>query len=255
MNKSTIKNTVKIASEFVERNASTILTVAGSATFVATVFLAIDETPKAIKLHEELNATKENPNLMDKVLVTGKAYWPTIVTGALSLTCFITANHISVQKGIALASAYSIAEENLKDYKEKVRELFGDKKAETVKDEIAKDKVTNNAPIESNVILTGFGDSWFYESFTGRYFKSSREKINQAVNEVNRTMMLDMYVTLNDLYYALGLPEAKVGDELGFNVDKGLIEIDFSSQLMPNGEPCGVMEFRLPPVQDFHAWY
>ena len=56
-----------------------------------------------------------------------------------------------------------------------------------------------------------------------------------------------MYVSLNDLYDELDLDHTKVGDELGWKIDDGLIELYFSSQLADDGTPCIVMDYVSAP--------
>ena len=60
-----------------------------------------------------------------------------------------------------------------------------------------------------------------------------------------------MYVSLNDFYDEIGLDFTKVGRELGWSVDEGLIEIHFSSQLADDGTPCLVVEYYTPPRYNF----
>ena len=64
-------------------------------------------------------------------------------------------------------------------------------------------------------------------------------------------MIQDGYVALNDLYFLLGLKTIGLGDDLGWNVDRGLIDIYFSSQLTEDGKPCVVIGHRLPPTYDY----
>lgn len=61
----------------------------------------------------------------------------------------------------------------------------------------------------------------------------------------------EIYISLNDLYFELGLDNIKLGDELGWNIDKGYIDINFSSQLDANGTPCLVLDYRVAPVYDY----
>ena len=87
--------------------------------------------------------------------------------------------------------------------------------------------------------------------FSGRYFKSDIEKIKKAECELNRQMLDDMYVSLNDFYYEIGLDSVKLGDELGWNVDSGYIDLSFSSQLASDGTPCLVIDYSVAPRYDY----
>lgn len=65
------------------------------------------------------------------------------------------------------------------------------------------------------------------------------------------TNLEEMYVTLNDFYYELGLDGTKMGDMLGWSIDKGYIDLAFSSQLDANGTPCLVIDYQVAPVYDY----
>ena len=60
-----------------------------------------------------------------------------------------------------------------------------------------------------------------------------------------------MYIALNEFYYEVGLPGTKMGDELGWNIDGGLIGLDFSSQLSEDGTPCLVIDYRIAPRYEY----
>lgn len=118
---------------------------------------------------------------------------------------------------------------------------------------MAKEKIVKN-PVREVILTEKGGNTICYDAISGRYFKSDRDTINRAVNELNRQMRDGMYVTLNEFYYALGLDGTKLGDDLGWNIEKGYIELDFSSHLDANGTPCLVIDYRVAPVYDYHSW-
>ena len=64
-------------------------------------------------------------------------------------------------------------------------------------------------------------------------------------------MLSQMYVSLNDFYDELNLKHSGNGDELGWKLDDGFIEVDFSSQLSDDGRPCLVIEYMVAPRYDY----
>lgn len=52
-------------------------------------------------------------------------------------------------------------------------------------------------------------------------------------------------------YYEIGLDNIKLGDELGWNIDDGYIDLSFSSQLASDGTPCLVIDYTIAPRYDF----
>ena len=106
-------------------------------------------------------------------------------------------------------------------------------------------------PIQNVIIMDGKGDTNCYDVISGRYFRSDKETIRKIVNDLNSRMLKDGYISLNEFYYELGLPENAVGDLLGWHLDRGQIDIDFSSQLDAADNPCLVINYRVAPVYDF----
>lgn len=106
-------------------------------------------------------------------------------------------------------------------------------------------------PVREVILTENGGNTICYDVLSGRYFKSDRDKITRVMNELNRQMRDEMCVTLNDFYYELGLDGTKMGDMLGWNIDKGYIDLAFSSQLDANGTPCLVIDYQVAPVYDY----
>lgn len=115
----------------------------------------------------------------------------------------------------------------------------------------AKDKVEKNPVVTREVIITEKGNTLCYDAVSGRYFKGDIEKIKKAECELNRQMRDEMYISLNDFYYEIGLDNIKLGDELGWNIDDGYIDLSFSSQLASDGTPCLVIDYTIAPRYDF----
>nr|DAO93536.1 MAG TPA: hypothetical protein [Caudoviricetes sp.] len=174
-----------------------------------------------------------------------------VITGTLSIACLIGASSVNAKRNAALATAYTLSESALKDYQGKVVEMFGEKKHETVKDAIAKDKIEKNPVVTREIIITEKGNTLCYDAISGRYFKGDIDKIKKAECELNRRMRDEMYVSLNDFYYEVGLDNIKIGDELGWNIDNGYIDLSFSSQLTSDGTPCLVIDYSIAPRYNF----
>lgn len=237
----------------IKKHSLEILTGIGIAGMITTTVMAVRATPKALILIEERKEEigAEKLEAMDMVKTTWACYIPAAITGTLSVACLIGASSVNARRNAALATAYTLSESALKDYQGKVIEMFGEKKNEAVKDAVAKDKVEKNPVVTREVIITEKGNTLCYDAISGRYFKSDIEKIKKAECELNRQMLDDMYVSLNDFYYEIGLDSVKLGDELGWNVDSGYIDLSFSSQLASDGTPCLVIDYSVAPRYDY----
>lgn len=237
----------------IKKHSPEILTGIGIAGMITTTVMAVRATPKALILIEERKEEigAEKLEAMDMVKTTWACYIPAAITGTLSVACLIGASSVNARRNAALATAYTLSESALKDYQGKVIEMFGEKKNEAVKDAVAKDKVEKNPVVTREVIITEKGNTLCYDAISGRYFKSDIEKIKKAECELNRQMLDDMYISLNDFYYEIGLDSVKLGDELGWNVDSGYIDLSFSSQLASDGTPCLVIDYSVAPRYDY----
>ena len=255
MNKPNVANIVKSAKEVITVHSPEILTGIGIAGMITTSVLAVKATPKALGLIE---AKKHEEHLDDLtpaevVKTTWKCYIPAAVTGAASIACLVGASSVHVRRNAALATAYKLSETALTEYREKVVETLGEKKEKAVREKVNEERLTKNPVSENTIIITEKGSTVCYDAISGRYFKSDKDKIQRAVNELNRGMMTDIvgYVSLNEFYDELGLDHIAVGDDLGWNIDIGLIDIDFGSHLMGDGTPCLVMDYCVVPRYNY----
>ena len=236
-----------------KKHSPQILTGFGIAGMLTTTIMAVEATPKAIKLIEQVKEEKQVEKLTaaETVKTAWKCYIPAAIAGATSIACLIGANSVHMKRHAALVTACTLSETALREYKDKVIETFGEKKELAVRDAIAKDQIEKHPVRDNEIIITNKGTTHCYDPISGRYFDSDVDQIQKAVNELNRQLLNEGIVTLNDLYYELGIEDSRIGAALGWNVERGLIELRFSSQLNSKDEPCLVMDFINPPTYSF----
>lgn len=244
-------NIFKEVSKNVSKNSPVILTSISVVGVATTAILAVKATPKAMRLIEELEEQKqelqEPVTKKDIIKETWKCYIPAMVVGGATVACIIGSTSISTRRNAALASVYSLSEKAMKEYQAKVVETIGEKKNQEIKDKVAAEKLKRDPVGDKEIVITGNGEMLCYDALSGRYFKSDIEKIKSSINQLNRDLLSEMYLTLNDVYYTLGLAGTKLGDQMGWHVDNGLIDPRFSSQLTENGVPCLVLDFTVEP--------
>lgn len=258
MHKPDIKSAYKAVKKSTIKHSPEILTGIGIAGMVTTTVMAVRATPKALKLIEEERNTREvyddieDISNVDIIKICWKCYIPAGVTGILSIVCLVGASSVSARRNAALATAYSIAETSLKDYQSKVVETIGEKKEQTIRDAVAQDKIDSHPVRENEIVFVGDGETLCYDVISGRYFKSKIERIKKAENDLNRRMRDEMYISLNDFYYEIGLPSIKIGDDIGWNIDReGYIDLRPSSRLNDNDEPVFVLDYSCGPRYDY----
>lgn len=262
MKKADVLKLVKVVKSGVERKAPEILTGIGIAGMATTIILAVKATPKAMELIEqrELEIAERddtdirNLTAIETVKTAWKPYVPALLTGLGSTACLIGGISVSARRTAALATAYKISETALSEYKEKMIEVVGEKKAQAIKEKIDGEKLEKDPVSKREVIITEKGNTLCYDMLSGRYFKSDIEKIKKAVNEINRQLTYDFYVSLNEFYDELGLPDTKLGGELGWNLDDGLVEPSFSSQIADDGTPCIVLDYNVAPRYNYYKF-
>ena len=252
MTKPNLKEIASNVRTAMKKHSPEILTGIGIAGMVTSAVMAVKATPKALDLLEskkvELNTERLEPR--DIIKTAWKCYIPATVIGGVSIGCLIGASSTNLRRNAALATAYTLSESTLKEYQDKVVESIGGKEEKSIRDSVAKDKMLDN-PVREVVLTDAGGNTICYDALSGRYFKSDRDKISRAINNLNRRMRDETYVTLNDFYYELGLDGTKMGDMLGWNIDKGYIDVAFSSHLDANGTPCLVIDYRVAPIYDY----
>lgn len=254
MNKPNLTKVYRQLPFLVRKHTPEILTSIGIAGMITGGIMAVKATPKALVLME---VKKEDLDVdilstTEKIKTTWTCYIPSVVICSASVACILGATSVTARRGVALATAYTLSETALKDYQEKVVETLGDTKDRKIKDAIAKDVIADNPISSREVIVTQKGDILCFDAISGRYFKSDMVNIEKCVNELNRQMLEQMYISLNDFYYELGLPNISIGEDIGWNIKDGLIDLSFSSQLADDGTPCMVLNYHAKPNYDYY---
>lgn len=246
------------ARKLVTDNSPAILTAVAVVGVVSTAILAVKATPQAMIDIQEAESEQTEPlTVNQKIYLVGHHYVPAVVTGSLTITCIIGVTYIHTKRHAALISAYTLSEKVLHEYQEKVKEKFGEGKEQRVRDDIAQDTVNNNPPSEGKVVLTGNGEHLFMDKKSGRYFKSTVDRVRKAENKLNYELNNNSYASLNDFYGFLNIPPSEIGEELGWQSDH-LVEIQFSTVLIGDdeenlieGTPCIVITYSTTPIRNY----
>ena len=260
MNKPNMAALFKNVKMAVSNHSPEILTGIGIAGMITTTILAVRATPKALELIDDKKNEfdmypTEKLHPIEVVKTTWKCYLPATITGITSVACLIGASSVNSRRNAALATAYNLSASALTEYKTKVLETVGEKKEQLIRDKVAEERINKEPVNQSAIIVSGNGNTRCFDTITKRRFVSDIESINKIVNELNRRMINgEDYISLNEFYYELGLDGSSIGDELGWNVSTGLIELDFSAQLDTDGTPCIVIDYTVAPKRGFNSW-
>lgn len=239
---------------FWHRNGSTILTCLGGVGVIATTVVAVKSTPKALRLLEEAADEKgEDLTNSEKIKIAGPVYIPSILIGIGTLSCIFGANIMNKRHQAALVSAYTLLDSSFKEYKQKVKEVYGVDGENAIRAELAKDKFDEDEYEDDY----GDGKQLFYDEYSKRYFRASNETVLLAEYTINKLLAEDCYATLNEFYDLLKLDPVDYGEYVGWSSAQ-MFEMYWSSWInfwhekveMEDGMECFILHFT-EPMADF----
>ena len=236
----------------ITKHSPEILTGIGIAGMITTTVLAVKATPKAVKILEEHKKNQEKISPMDVVKLTWKEYIPAVVTGTVSTACLIGASAVNLKRNAALATAYTLSETALKEYREQVIESIGDKKEQNIQEKVAEKQVIKNNVGDKPPISTGNGTTLCYDPLSGREFECSREVLERAENRINKEMLQQIsgYASVNEFYDEIGLERTETGALLGWNSEH-TIDLHLTAVLTKNGKPAMVVGHYNRPIYNY----
>jgi hypothetical protein len=245
---------------FLKRNSSTILTCVGAAGVVATTVTAVKATPKALALLDQAKEEKGGElTKLETVKIAGPAYVPTVILGVSTLACIFGANILNQRSQASLMSAYALLDSGYKDYRKKVEELYGTEAGTQIRAGIAKDKYDEEYPESS--AEPADGKRLYYDYYSEQYFEARPFDVQRAEYEVNRTLMMDDGVYLNEWYSLLGLEPLDHGNDFGWNTCANMdaywqtwIDFHHEKVVMDDGLECIIISFGQEPYPDFEEW-
>lgn len=235
---------VKNARNLVAKNASDILLVSGVVSIFGGGLLAIRQTPKAIKILEK----KKGETKGEKIKSVAPLYIPSVLLAGIGVTQIVCSRNITNNKIAAMATAYTVSETAFKTYREKVKNIVEPEKFEEIKKEVASEKLKNDPISNKEVIIQAKGNTLIYDNMSGRYFRGNIDDVYHAVNVLNKKMMNEMNLQLNDFYSEIEIPPIKMGCYMGWSIDRDMIDIRVGSSIADNGEPCLVLDYEVVPI-------
>ncbi len=233
------------------RLSPAILTTLGILGVVGTAATAVKATPKALKLikirKEELKTDKLEP--IELVRVSWKCYIPSALIGAGTVACIVGIGAIDRRNQAALTSAYAMLNESYKQYRQAAKKVYGDDADNKIHAEMAKDAMVHTSDWGYQVYNMDMdSDSeklLFYDLTTKRYFTTTMAAVLNAEYHINRNLALRGECSLNEWLSFLGLDDVENGDEMGWDINKMVEEmdsywLDFDNQktLLEDGLEC-----------------
>ena len=243
----TIHTLIANSRKILKTNSPEILTAVGIVGVVSTGILTAKATTHAIRVIDRYEDSGGIPGdnterIKTRIRITWRYYIPPVTSGVLTIGCVLGAQRVNARRTAAAVTAYAVTERAFSEYKEKVVEQIGKGPAQKVTDKVAQDKVDAN-PASNNVVVLSGGHVLCCDLYTGRYFRSDKETIMRARNEVNERVFSERYAMMSEFYDLIGLPHTSQSDWIGWEGKE--MELSFTSVLSePGGEPCLAYDFN-----------
>ena len=251
---------------FLKKNSATILTVAAAAGVITTSILSAKAAIKASRVLAHKEEEKgEKLTFEETISAVWTIYIPPVVAGMSTIACVFGANILNKRQQASLASAYALIDNSYKEYKAKLKELYGEEAHNNVVDAIAAEKCE-----DVNVYAGGLTSAYtqeiesdaeprlFYDEYSGRYFETTIEKVLLAEYHLNRNYILRGFARLNEFYEFLGLEPTDDGETVGWDICDEIYWIDFNHRKAfigddNDGFECYIIEMPYYPRQRLHG--
>jgi len=247
--------------KLIKKNSPTIVTVLGGIGVVGTAIMTARAAPKAMKLIEEAEKEKgEELSKWETIQIAAPAYTPSVLIGVGTIICIFGANILNKRSQANVTCAYALLDQSYKEYRNKLKELYGEETHKNIMDSIALDHAkgvsitcgsgygleTCNLSVEEN----GGRPILFYDAFSKRYFEKTIEQVLNAEYHINRNCVLASAVTVNEFYEFLGLSGIDGGDDLIWMPCDAYLWIDFNHRKveLEDGLQCYIIEMMFEPM-------
>lgn len=246
-------NLLKQTKIFWNKNGSTVLSIVGAVGVVATTIAAVKATPKALKLIEEKKEEKgDELTKWETVRVALPTYVPSIILGTATISSIVGANLMSQRRQASIISAYALLNQNYKNYKRKVTDIYGEDANSKISTELAKENYDKDQDTDADD-----GKVLYYDDYSSRYYRMTSEEMLEAQYKINKILVNDFCATVNEYYDILGLEPIPGGDELGWSSSQlhdmywnGWLEFYHEEITLDDGLECTIVHIT-EPEQEF----
>ena len=251
---------------FLKKNSATILTVAAAAGVITTSVLSAKAAIKASRVLAHKEEEKgEKLTFEETISAVWTIYIPPVVVGMSTIACVFGANILNQRQQASLASAYALIDSSYKEYKAKLKELYGEEAHNNIVDAIAAEKC-DEIHISDGGLTSAYTQEiesdaeprLFYDEYSGRYFETTIEKVLLAEYHLNRNYILRGFARLNEFYEFLGLEPTDYGETVGWDICGEIYWIDFKHRKAfigddNDGFECYIIEMLYYPRRILHG--
>ena len=251
---------------FLKKNSATILTVATAAGVIEPSVLSAKAAIKASRvLAHNVEEKGEELTFEETISTVWTIYIPPVVAGMSTIACVFGANILNQRQQASLASAYALIDSSYKEYKAKLKELYGEEAHNNIVDAIAAEKC-DEIHISDGGLTSAYTQEiesdteprLFYDEYSGRYFETTIEKVLLAEYHLNRNYVLRGFAGLNEFYEFLGLEPTDYCETVGWDICGEIYWIDFNHRKAfigddNDGFECYIIEMPYYPRRRLHG--
>jgi len=171
-----------------------------------------------------------------------KLYGPAVTLGAASIACLLGAHGIMKKRNVALMAAYKAVEQSFADYRQRVRDEFGEDKDRRYHNGITEEVITEEVVDENGKkkkvkktveVVDPNNISQYARYFDDRSNQWSKVPEHNLVflkaqqNFANDLLKSRGHIFLNEVYDMLGIPRSQAGAVVGWVLGEGDDFVDF----------------------------
>lgn len=249
---------LKSSKKIIDKNGSTILTILGVIGVIGTSVMVMKATPKVTDIVTKKEKERdEKISKWEYIKIVYPVYIPAMIMGLATIGCIIGANILNKQSQASLASAYALLDRSYKEYRNKLKELYGEEAHANIIDSIAIDN-SKDVHISCEAMFSYCDLSvennngepiLFYDAFSKRYFKKTIEQVLSAEYHTNRNFTLAGELCVNEFYEFMGLNQIEGGEDLVWVVCEEYTWIDFNHRkvILDDNQECYIIEMISEP--------
>lgn len=228
-------------------NSPEIMTALAAGGVVVTACLS---AKGAFQASKKLNHEDADPHAQETFFDKAKIVWPEFVPAAIAggstIACLVGSHKVHTRRTAAAVAAYSLTERAFSEYRTKVEETLGKNKADKVQAAVVEEQMQTVHPHSQarEIFVAAGGESLCCDLTTGRYFESDMQTLKAAVNRVNERLLKERWMSVKEFYHEIDVYPNHHIDNLGWDLETGLMDLVFTPTLTDKGIPCLAFTFN-----------
>lgn len=205
--------------DWVYKHSSEILTVVGVGGTIYTAIDAYKAGKKAAYALDRVAAKKAAENeeytTVDRVKTVAPYMMNTAMDVVITVSAIVLLYNVDAKKQANLASALTAMTAKYENFKSKTKTRVGEETFNEIERDIMLDYY-NGEKVFNTTINKG-KRKLFWEPITEQFFTSSEEDITLEALEINRMLVVNGEISVNEYLMYLGLPEVDWGWNVGWS--------------------------------------